>query len=166
MTDCGNPHPKMYIASVSTSLIKYFSTSCLIKLMVLCRIFLMATLKASRPINRLVYLLGSSSLTSPKFWERPNILTSSEQQYFVWDTASQSTKRQDVLEVARHCPPGYGYVSYHAIKQPLPSHRVLDRFVESCYIKAEVPKLSLTMYPFSIAKGEHVAPKICDKMAE
>ena len=52
----------------------------------------------------------ASSVTSPKF--RSNILTLSEQQYFVWDTASISTKRQDVLDIWGAwaiCPPGYAY---------------------------------------------------------
>jgi len=40
-----------------------------------------------------------SSLASPKFWEGPNILTLCEQQYFVWVTASHSTKRQNMLEL-------------------------------------------------------------------
>jgi len=34
----------------------------------------------------------SSSVASPKCFWGENILTLSEQQYFVWDTASQSTK--------------------------------------------------------------------------
>jgi len=40
-----------------------------------------------------------------------NILTLSEQQYFVWDTASQSMEREDMLNIfGAHgllCPPGY-----------------------------------------------------------
>jgi len=34
-----------------------------------------------------------------KIWEGLNILTSSEQQYLAWDTASQRTKQQDELEI-------------------------------------------------------------------
>jgi len=34
-----------------------------------------------------------------KIWEGLNILTLSEQQYLVWDTASQRTKQQDKLEI-------------------------------------------------------------------
>jgi len=33
-------------------------------------------------------------------WEGSNILTLSEQQYLVWHTVSQSTKRQDMLEIS------------------------------------------------------------------
>jgi len=32
--------------------------------------------------------MQGSSMASPKLWEEPNILTLSEQKYFVWDTAS------------------------------------------------------------------------------
>jgi len=42
---------------------------------------------------------GTSGVTSPKFWEGPSILTVSEQNYFVWYTGSQSTKRQDMQEI-------------------------------------------------------------------
>jgi len=38
-----------------------------------------------------------SSVVSPKFWETPNIFVLSEQQYFLWDGASLSTKRQEML---------------------------------------------------------------------
>jgi len=38
-------------------------------------------------------------VTSPKFWNEHNILTLNKQQYFVWGTASQNTKRQDMLEI-------------------------------------------------------------------
>jgi len=55
--------------------------------------------------------VGTSSVASPKFWERPNILTLSERHYFVWDTTFQSTKRQDMLgRLGLHGPlslPGY-----------------------------------------------------------
>ena len=48
----------------------------------------------------------------PKFREGPNILTSNEKQYFCLDTASRSTKRQDMLEISGARPPwaplGYG----------------------------------------------------------
>ena len=43
--------------------------------------------------------LIASSVASPKFWEGPNILNLNEQHYFVLDTASQSSKRQDMLEL-------------------------------------------------------------------
>jgi len=33
----------------------------------------------------------------------PNILTFSEQQYFVWDNTSQSAKRQEMLEIWGPC---------------------------------------------------------------
>jgi len=41
----------------------------------------------------------------PKFWDRPNILTLSEQQYFIRDNASQITKRQKMLEIWRAMTP-------------------------------------------------------------
>jgi len=47
--------------------------------------------------SRFKYLLSSAA--SPKFWQGSIILTLSKQQHFVWDTASQSTKRQDTLEI-------------------------------------------------------------------
>jgi len=34
-----------------------------------------------------------------KIFFEPNILTFSEQQYFVWDNTSQSAKRQVMLEI-------------------------------------------------------------------
>jgi len=40
--------------------------------------------------------LEVSGVASPRFFGGTNMLTSSEQQYFVWDTACQSTKRQDM----------------------------------------------------------------------
>jgi len=40
---------------------------------------------------RLLVLVDHSGVASPKCW-RPNLLTLSEQQYFVLNTASQSTK--------------------------------------------------------------------------
>jgi len=39
-----------------------------------------------------------TSVAITKFSEGPNIFTLSEQQHLVWDTASQSTKRQNRLE--------------------------------------------------------------------
>jgi len=42
---------------------------------------------------------GTSSEASSKIFGGPNIFTLSEKQLFVWDTASQSTKRQDMLEI-------------------------------------------------------------------
>jgi len=52
-----------------------------------------------------------SDVTSPKFFVGPDLLTLSEQQYFVWDTVSLSTKLQDMLEIWRchslHDPRGY-----------------------------------------------------------
>jgi len=33
----------------------------------------------------------------------PNILTFSEQQYFVWDNTSQNAKRQEMLEICWSC---------------------------------------------------------------
>jgi len=43
-----------------------------------------------------------SSVASPKFfWRKPNIFTLSEQQYFVWHTVLQSTKRQNMQEIFR-----------------------------------------------------------------
>jgi len=36
---------------------------------------------------------------SPKFWEGPNIFNLREQEYLDWDTASRSTKRQDMLDI-------------------------------------------------------------------
>jgi len=38
-------------------------------------------------------------------WAGPNTSNLSEQQYFVCDTASQSTKQQDMLEICGACPP-------------------------------------------------------------
>jgi len=38
-----------------------------------------------------------------KIFFEPNILTFSEQQYFVWDNTSQSTKRQVMLEIWWPC---------------------------------------------------------------
>jgi len=40
----------------------------------------------------------NTSAASPKFWEGPIILTLSKQQYFVWDTAFESTKQQYILD--------------------------------------------------------------------
>jgi len=37
--------------------------------------------------------------SQPKIFGVGNILTLSEQQYLVWDAASQSTKCQDMLEI-------------------------------------------------------------------
>jgi len=55
----------------------------------------------------------SQQCSQPKFWMRLNSLTLSKQQYFVWDTASQSTKLQDMLEIWRGmapvAPPGHAY---------------------------------------------------------
>jgi len=45
-----------------------------------------------------------------------NILTLSEQQRFVWDTASQSTKRQNMIKIWgtwSPWPPGYVYGCEH-----------------------------------------------------
>jgi len=62
-------------------------------------------------MNPLFPRLVFSSVSSPKILEGSNILTLRKQQYFVWDTASQSTKRQDLLELwgamALFPPPGY-----------------------------------------------------------
>jgi len=44
-------------------------------------------------------LVAASGVASPKFVWGANLLTFSEQHYFVWDTASQSTKWQDMLEI-------------------------------------------------------------------
>jgi len=41
----------------------------------------------------------SVTYSQPKVFGGPNTLTLSEQQYFVWDTASQSTKPQDMLDI-------------------------------------------------------------------
>jgi len=38
-------------------------------------------------------------VASPKFSERANISTLSERKYFVWETTSQSSKQQDMLEI-------------------------------------------------------------------
>jgi len=43
--------------------------------------------------------IHNGSVASPKFWKGPNILTSSEQQYLVWVTASQNKKQQDMAEI-------------------------------------------------------------------
>ena len=64
---------------------------------------------------RCAWNFPGSSVARPKRWEGPTLLTSSEQQYLVWDTASRSTKRQDILELlGSHGlfapPPGYAYV--------------------------------------------------------
>jgi len=37
-------------------------------------------------------------MVSPKIWEGPYTVTLSEQQYFVWDIACRTTKRQDFPE--------------------------------------------------------------------
>jgi len=50
---------------------------------------------------------------APKTFWGANILSSSEQQYFGWDTASQNTKRQDMLDIwVEHglLSPTLGYV--------------------------------------------------------
>jgi len=39
------------------------------------------------------------SVASPQFFGGSNIFTFSEQQYFVWGNASQSTKRQEMPEI-------------------------------------------------------------------
>jgi len=41
----------------------------------------------------------ASGAASPRCWGAPNALTLSEQQYFVWFNAAQSTKRQEILEI-------------------------------------------------------------------
>jgi len=75
-------------------------------------------------------MLGSV-IASPKFWKRSNILTLSGQQYFVWDIASQSTKRQDILEIFLGewplCSRGYAYVVLRKC-----SHSVARTSVASC----------------------------------
>jgi len=51
---------------------------------------------------------SGSGVASPKYLGEPNLLTISEQQYFVWDTASQSTKLQCMLNICGdHTPSGY-----------------------------------------------------------
>ena len=40
-----------------------------------------------------------SGAASLRFWEGPIVLTSRKQQYYVWDTASRSTKREDMQEI-------------------------------------------------------------------
>ena len=44
-------------------------------------------------------VVTSSSVAKPNFLGRPNTLKLSEKQYFVPDTASQSTKWQDMLAI-------------------------------------------------------------------
>jgi len=44
--------------------------------------------------------LVSSSVDSPNALFLSNILTLSEQQYFVWDSAPHSTKQQDMLKIS------------------------------------------------------------------
>ena len=56
----------------------------------------------------------ASNVASPTFWEGPNILTSMEEQYFVCETASLSTKRHALLEIWGHGslhPAGCAYAS-------------------------------------------------------
>jgi len=50
----------------------------------------------------------SSGVASPKFG-LANTLTLSWQEYFVWNTASQCTKRQDILEIWGSMSPLLGY---------------------------------------------------------
>ena len=52
-----------------------------------------------------------SGVASPKFFGEPNLLILSEQQCFLWDPSSQSTKWQDMLEIWRGqlAPPCYTY---------------------------------------------------------
>ena len=45
-----------------------------------------------------------SNVARPNFWEEPNILTSREQQYFVWNTASQRKERQDTVKILWYGP--------------------------------------------------------------
>jgi len=49
---------------------------------------------------------GTVTQTAQKFWGQ-KFLILGEQQYFVWDAASQSTKRLDMLKISgRHGPLG------------------------------------------------------------
>jgi len=51
-----------------------------------------------------------SDVARPRFFEGARIFTLSEQQYFVWDTASQSAKRHDMLAIlGGMAPPGCAY---------------------------------------------------------
>jgi len=45
--------------------------------------------------------------TQPKIFLGPKHLILGKQQYFVWDTASQSTKWLDILKIWEALPPGY-----------------------------------------------------------
>jgi len=47
---------------------------------------------------------AGSSVATQKFFLGPNVLLFSEQRYFVWDNASQSTKRQKMLEIWGRAP--------------------------------------------------------------
>jgi len=74
---------------------------------------LMLILRPVWNLTRFVALVNCS-VASPKFWEEPNILSLSEQQYLTWDTASRSTRQQYLLEIlgshGPFGPPGYAYV--------------------------------------------------------
>jgi len=54
-----------------------------------------------------------SGVASPKVLGGANLLTLGEQQCFLWDTAFQSTKGQDILAIVAGMAPsplGYAYV--------------------------------------------------------
>jgi len=58
----------------------------------------------SKAIMHELSTVVTSSVASPKKILEPNLLTLSEQQYFVWDATFQSTKQQDILAVLGACP--------------------------------------------------------------
>ena len=59
--------------------------------------------------NKIFWSGGGNGAAGPKTLRGPNLLTLNEQQYFVWDTGSQNTKWQDMLEILTGCTPGYAY---------------------------------------------------------
>jgi len=66
-----------------------------------------------------------ASSEGPKFWSL------SGQQYFVWDTASESTKRQDMLKVWGVWSPGYAYGCFYNYKTRCSIDRCVRPFLPS-----------------------------------
>ena len=72
-----------------------------------------------------------SDAASPKFWEGSNILTLSEQQYLVLDTASWSTKQQDMLEILG------GMVIFTPLATPTLSAQALAKYKADFWFRIE-----------------------------
>jgi len=83
-------------------------------------------------------LVPSSSEARPNVLG-PSVLTLREQQCFVWDTTSQSTKRQDMLEIwwvvaplptwLRLCSHVIGYVTARPMNSNLNAHASVHRIL-------------------------------------